>query len=145
MVIKVTGDTNNTILPTEFGERERERQIGAALVRESLREREQHAASVVEATTTGATLLELHGLGAGGQRRRFSQRRSDRHEQHGSIAGAAARLLFVRMTTAGRRRRRTAPAPSPVPRPGAARRRRANRTHIKRSCRLTMHLARDHA
>lgn len=56
----------------------------------------------MEAAAARAQLLELHGLGAGGQRRGEPQRRPDRHEQHGALAGAAARLLLLRMTAAVR-------------------------------------------
>lgn len=56
----------------------------------------------MEATEAGAQLLELHGLGARRQRRGEPQRRPDRHEQHGALAGAAAGLLVLRMTGARR-------------------------------------------
>lgn len=94
----------------EFRERKRECAIGAALVREPLRERERHAAAVVEAAAAGAQLLQLHGLGARGERRGQPQRRPDRHEQHGALAGAAARLLLLRMTRAPAPRRARARA-----------------------------------
>lgn len=86
----------------EFGERKRKRAFGAALVRESLRERERHASAVVETAAARAQLLQLHGQRAGGQRRHEPQRRPDRHEQHGALAGAFTRLLFLRMTRAAR-------------------------------------------
>lgn len=83
---------------TELGEREREREIGAALLREPLRECKRHVAAVVEAATAGAQLLELHGLGARGQRRHEPEWRSCGNEQYGPLEGATTRILIVRMT-----------------------------------------------
>lgn len=90
----------------EFGEWEWECEIWAALVRESLRERERHVAAGVEAATASAPVLQLHGLWTGGQCRREPQRRTDRDEQQGEVARTAAGLLLLRMTGAARLRRR---------------------------------------
>lgn len=54
----------------------------------------------MEAAAAGSELLELHGLGARGQCRCQPQRWTDRHEQHGTVASSAARLLVLRMTRA---------------------------------------------
>lgn len=54
----------------------------------------------MEAPAASEELLQLHRLGARGQRGGQPQRRPDRHEQHGALAGAAARLLLLRMTAA---------------------------------------------
>lgn len=66
----------------------------------------------MEEAAAGAQLLQLHGLGARGQRSGEPQRRTDRHEQHGALAGTSTRFLLVRMTPAPPRRR---PRPLTLP------------------------------
>ena len=83
-----------------------ERARRPALVRQPLRQRQRHAAPVVEAPAARQELHVLHRLGAGGQHRRQPQRRPDRHEQQGPLPGAPPRLLLLRL--------RIQPSPPPI-------------------------------
>jgi hypothetical protein len=78
-----------------FRHGKRKRAFRAALFCESLRQRQRLVAAIVETAKAGAELLELHRLGAGRQCCDEFERRTNYHEQYGTVTGSTAWILFL--------------------------------------------------